>query len=796
MAKTSPALPAVMLNAVGCSDARSVTVNYRVPTEPTGLEATRSLGAVDLRWDLISATDITHYNISRSDVTNTLILESTVSSSVATYTDTTPVAGNSYNYEVRACNEVGCSDAASRLVNYRVPAEPTDLTATLLPDSVNLQWTSVTGSITHYNISRNGEVIAAPATISAIAPSYTDNTPVVDNDYNYEVRACNDVGCSAPASASAHFFYDNLDYDGDGTSNRDDVDLDGDGLIEIYTAQDLNAIRNNLAGTGLDINGSGSVSKGCGGAIDAFGEPSTACFGYEIMADIDLNDLSKDLTGSNWDPIGSCGNSECDAAMSQLFAANFEGNNYTINNLIINTANKAVHGIGLFAAVGSGRSITNVHLRNVTITALSSHLVGGLIGTGDNVIVKSSSVIANQISGIRRIGGLIGIGRNALIDSSSVNVTLISGTFEIGGLIGWADDATILSSSVIVGTIEGTGGDTGGLLGQGIRSTVTDSSAIVDQIIGSSTNFFSRNYGGMIGNAERVSVNSSFAIVNQITASLSSRVGGLIGYGLQATVISSSANVTGIIASNNVGGLLGNGNGAMISYSSANVNEINANNNLGGLVGYGSQGRISSSSAMVNQIKGKENLGGLVGHASTVTFYFPSPARISSSSAIVNQINGVSQVGGLVGAGTSAIINSSLALTRSINATSNIGGLVGSSNFATITDSYWNSEILSFLPNPATNTDGTGQLTDTLQMPTNTTGFANSIYATWANAYCNPTTGEYMTVADGDSEPDGFQRAWNLGGTNDYPVLNCFPNFTPAQQRAAITKVLVPLPTP
>ncbi len=79
---------------------------------------------------------------------------------------------------------------------------------------------------------------------------------------------------------------------------------------------------------------------------------------------------------------------------------------------------------------------------------------------------------------------------------------------------------------------------------------------------------------------------------------------------------------------------------------------------------------------------------------------------------------------------------------------------------------------------------GSAQSTANLQAPTNATGFvAGTIYAEWANAYCNPTTGAYMEVTPG-SEPAGFQSVWDLGNADEYPALTCFPNFlNPAEQR-------------
>ena len=74
-----------------------------------------------------------------------------------------------------------------------------------------------------------------------------------------------------------------------------DYDSDGDGLVEIHTLAQLDAMR-------YDLNGDGIADRAVGDAIlgSAFGGPSCvgACTGYELMADLDF-------VGTKWeDPVG------------------------------------------------------------------------------------------------------------------------------------------------------------------------------------------------------------------------------------------------------------------------------------------------------------------------------------------------------------------------------------------------------------------------------------------------------------------------------------------------------------
>ncbi len=539
---------------------------------------------------------------------------------------------------VKACNIVGCSNAAMIEVDYSAPTSPTSLILTSTSTSVNLMWDLVADT-TYYNISRNGDVINA--SVLASSTSYED-TLTAGGSYIYTIRACNLLGCSLPISETIHFALITADdLDGDGLPNSNDVDADGDGLIEIYNVTAFNAVRNNLAGTGLDLDGSGSNSTGCGGGVNADGDSITACKGYELMADIDLNDLdlitSGDFQGSNWQPIGGCANSSCTGA-SQFFAVEFNGNGYDINNLHINTT-ATRRGIGLFGAIGSNARLSNVHLRNVNITAPNSNNVGGLVGYGQ--------------------------------------------------------DATIVSSSATIDQL--TGGDSaGGLVGRGLRAAISSSSVVIDQLTGN----------------------------NQ-----------------------------------NTGGLAGEGQGAVIVSSSAFINQLTGNSiSVGGLVGQGQSAAISSSSAIVNQL-----------------------------------ISNPFYVGGLAGWGISATIKSSLAITLNLTGTNFLGGLAGIVTSATSINSYWDNRT-EFVRGQPTNMLGNANSTANLQAPTNITGFTTgSIYETWADAYCNPTTGEYVEATT-ENPASGFStdfiQSWDLGGTDEYPVPSCLPNFTPAEQRVVIQAII------
>ena len=147
-----------------------------------------------------------------------------------------------------------------------------------------------------------------------------------------------------------------------------DYDSDGDGLIEVASEAQLNAIRWDLGGerrrgrqrqrrppTPLPSRDAVQAQMGC---------PGTACTGYELAADITLTSN----TGMGWEPIGDT---------TDPFTANFDGNapSYTISGIFIN---RTTDNIGLFGVTGDQGSIRNVKLTRVNVTG--DNAVGALVG--------------------------------------------------------------------------------------------------------------------------------------------------------------------------------------------------------------------------------------------------------------------------------------------------------------------------------------------------------------------------------------------------------------------------------
>ena len=433
---------------------------------------------------------------------------------------------------------------------------------------------------------------------------------------------------------------------------RKDVDIDNDSLIEINDLETLNAIRFQLDGTSYKTtDGATRITYGC---------PNDRCRGYELARNLDFNDADSYsstanrivwTTGEGWQPIGT--------SFFDSFTGQFEGNGFTISNLMVNRGD--TNGIGLFGHTASGSEIANVGLLN-----------------GD-------------IRGDYNVGGLVGRS-NGSITNSYATGTVIGSDDYVGGLVGWNNGGTI-TNSYATGAV--TGGDSvvGGLVGGGSGS-ITNSYA-TGSVTGSSS------VGGLVGD-DSGTITNSYA-TGSVTGTF--YVGGLVGDGNGS--ITSSYATGSATGGSTVGGLVGDGNGS-ITNSYATGSATGNGNWVGGLVGY-NYGAITSSYA-TGSIRGyDDNVGGLVG--------WNDGGTITNSYATGSVTGSGSEVGGLVGDLFSGSITNSYATGSVIGGGEEVGGLVGSGS-GSITNSYWDVDTSGI----ETGANGQGKTTEQLQEPTTATG--------------------------------------------------------------------------
>ena len=297
---------------------------------------------------------------------------------------------------------------------------------------------------------------------------------------------------------------------GEASSHWTDYDDDNDGLIDITTLAQLDAIRHDLDGNGDPASGGATAyntafpdrNTSSGGRM---GCPSGACTGYELRADLDFDTNGDGSVGAgddypNWTPIGDYSNPYTNNAV-------FNGNGHTISNLTINASNISV--VGLFGSVGSnnhaGGTIENVGLLDVNITASYAR-------TGGQAFMD--------------VGGLAGFFRGTARTSyatGTITVSSVTGnlTTEAGGLIGflgfvgagtayatrldasWSDVNVSITSSSTAGTSGGSQDSAGGLVGV-VSSTSSSPTTLTTSYARDVTLASTRagsDVGGLIGRA-------------------------------------------------------------------------------------------------------------------------------------------------------------------------------------------------------------------------------------------------------------------------------------------------------
>ena len=262
-----------------------------------------------------------------------------------------------------------------------------------------------------------------------------------------------------------------------------DYDSDADGLIEVRTPAQLDAVRHDLDGDGAPAEtgaeAHAAAFAGAVGGVSCAG--AGGCRGYELLADLDLDTNGSGgpdagdaywRDGSGWLPIGT---------EAEPFAAAFEGNGRVIRGLFV-ARGAGGAGTGLFGATAPSSVVARVGLVAADVTGTNgvgvlagrnggrvtaswatgrvsgTAAVGGLVGSNSGDIGGSYAAVA--VSGGRQAGGLVGVNEGGL---AAVYATgRVSGTQAVGGLVG--SHRGTLTAGYATGRVRGTD-DVGGLAG-------------------------------------------------------------------------------------------------------------------------------------------------------------------------------------------------------------------------------------------------------------------------------------------------------------------------------------------
>ncbi|QIL90744.1 autotransporter subunit C [Microbulbifer sp. SH-1] len=280
------------------------------------------------------------------------------------------------------------------------------------------------------------------------------------------------TGCDSACQSASGLTLDEMpgDSDNDGIANHEDnddnndgladADADSDGLIEIATLAELDAVRHSLAGVGKRLSAGGALNtSGCPHVVVG-GVLQTNCQGYELTTDLDFDTNGDGALDSNdaywnggegWQPLGS---------ISDAFTGVFHGNGHVIRNLMI--ARPEDYYQGLFGYLNNA-SVRELGLSGPLMAIEGDSYVSGLAGRANN-----SQITATFVSGVvagsgNRIGGIVGDASATTITASYVTGTVRGGEY-VGGLLGWGYSDTLVTASLSTAYVSARG-TVGGLIG-------------------------------------------------------------------------------------------------------------------------------------------------------------------------------------------------------------------------------------------------------------------------------------------------------------------------------------------
>ncbi len=397
-----------------------------------------------------------------------------VGGSTTTYKISNVTAGTTYTVRVIATStnvNIADSDPSEEVMVTAATNKPTNVRLTPGHLQLLVAWSEATGA-TGYKVQwKSGGQSYDPSSRQATVFGMSTTTHAIENltfgtTYTVRVFATLAGGSDSDPSDELMGVPLGIDYDGD-----------GDGLIDITTLAQLNAIRYDLDGNGDATHAvyaaafpsrdtTSSIRMGC---------PSGTCTGYELLNNLDFDEngdgeiTSADATywngNAGWPPIGG------------TYTGTFKGNNKTISNLYINRLTAELGGVevGLFGSVSG--NISGLGLKNVNVNG--AYEVGGLVGeqVGGRILgcFVTGRVEAHfSDSGRHGAGGLVGIsslGRDtapSVIAASYANAEVIfRNARAAGGLVGATGQITQIIASYAIGpatgwrAVGGLGGNTG-----------------------------------------------------------------------------------------------------------------------------------------------------------------------------------------------------------------------------------------------------------------------------------------------------------------------------------------------
>ena len=202
---------------------------------------------------------------------------------------------------------------------------------------------------------------------------------------------------------------------------------------------------------------------------------------FILMSDIDLS-------GEVWECIGDLNNP---------FTGEFNGNGYTISNLLFDDGTQNYS--GFFGRV-YGADISNVGFENANVTGM---MYTGILAGYNYSSSVYNCYVTGVVEGLNDTGALIGYNTNdASIDSCYSMADVTGSGYRIGGLVGFNTVRSAIDYSFAQTDVSGNL-NVGGLVGQNTSATVTNSFS-EGKVSGNS------QAGGFTGFNENGTINSCY----------------------------------------------------------------------------------------------------------------------------------------------------------------------------------------------------------------------------------------------------------------------------------------------
>lgn len=274
---------------------------------------------------------------------------------------------------------------------------------------------------------------------------------------------------------------------------------------------------------------------------------------FKQTGNIDLSPFGEE---KGWEPIGlfiTPGHND-----NNPFTGSYDGNGYTIRNLVINRPDTI--GMGFFGYIDENARLTRIYLEDIDITG--QLFIGGLVAISNESII-SDCYSTGKVLGRGTVGGLVGEHHKSSI-SRCYSFCMVTGEGSVGGLVGGNSNSSI-SESFAGGNVRGSVFGVGGLVGCNWEGSGITKSFAIGNVSGG------ENWtGGLVGaNGMSLSGTAGGDITNSyargnVTGKM--YTGGLAGENFKGNIFSCYA-AGRVKGSENIGGLVGWTDGSLIKDS-------------------------------------------------------------------------------------------------------------------------------------------------------------------------------------------------------------------------------------